>query len=35
MALPAHKTAAQCAATVMADVELWQSLGRRAKLKAD
>jgi tripartite-type tricarboxylate transporter receptor subunit TctC len=35
MGVPAHKTAAQFAATVKADVELWQGLGRRANLKAD
>jgi hypothetical protein len=35
MAVPGHKTAAQFGPTVKADVELWQDLGRRAKLKAD
>jgi tripartite-type tricarboxylate transporter receptor subunit TctC len=35
MGVPAHKNAAQFAATVKADVELWQGLAKRANLKAD
>lgn len=35
MGVPPHKSAAQFAATVRADVELWQGLGRRAGLKPE
>jgi tripartite-type tricarboxylate transporter receptor subunit TctC len=35
MSIPPHKNAAQFAATVKTDIELWQSLAKAAKLKID
>jgi tripartite-type tricarboxylate transporter receptor subunit TctC len=35
MAIPPHKNAAQFAATVKADIEIWQSLAKKANLKPD
>jgi tripartite-type tricarboxylate transporter receptor subunit TctC len=35
MAIPPHKNAAQFASTVKADIEIWQSLAKKANLKPD